>query len=50
MSPLALSIFEFAAVILIIIALFNEKKLIAFEDRLGSALGTFIRKFLKHRS
>lgn len=44
---LLLTIFEFAAVILIIIALFNEKKLIAFEDRLGAALGRGLRRIAK---
>lgn len=47
MSPLALSIFEFAAVILIIIAFFNEKKFIAFEDKLGAALGRGLRRIVK---
>ena len=44
---LFLTIFEFAAVVLIIVGLLNEKKLIAFEDRLGSALGAFIGKKLR---
>lgn len=46
-TMLFLTIFEFAAVVLIIVGLLNEKKLIAFEDRLGSALGAFIGKKLR---
>lgn len=33
MSIISLSVLEFAAVILIIVGLFNEKKLIKFENR-----------------
>ena len=41
------TIFEIAAVILIIVGLLNEKKLIAFEDRLGFAIGKFLRKYVR---
>ncbi|MBQ8783338.1 MAG: hypothetical protein IJZ57_06155 [Clostridia bacterium] len=46
-TMLALTIFEFAAVVLIIVGLLNEKKLIAFEDRLGTTIGTAIGKRLR---
>ena len=46
-TMLFLTIFEFAAVVIIITGLLNEKKLIDFEDRLGSALGSFIGKQLR---
>lgn len=48
-TMLFLTIFEFAAVVLIIVGLLNEKKLIAFEDRLGTAIGTAIGKQLRRR-
>lgn len=44
---LLLTIFEFAAVVLVIIGLFNEDKLIALEEKWGSALGAFIGKKLR---
>lgn len=46
-TMLFLTIFEFVAVVLIIVGLLNEKKLIAFEDRIGTALGTAIGKQLR---
>ncbi|MBQ8228177.1 MAG: hypothetical protein IJZ88_04095 [Clostridia bacterium] len=46
-TMLTLTILEFAAVVLIIVGLLNEKKLIAFEDRLGTAIGTAIGKILR---
>ncbi len=46
-TMLATTIFEFAAVILIIVGLLNEKKLIAFEDKLGFAIGKFLRKHIR---
>lgn len=46
-TMLFLTIFEFAAVVLIITGLIYEKKLIEFEDRLGTALGTYIGKKLR---
>jgi hypothetical protein len=44
---LLLTIFEFAAVVLIIVGLLNEKKLIAFEEKIGNALGTAIGKTIR---
>lgn len=46
-TMLALTIFEFAAVVLVIIGLIYEKKLIDFEERIGNALGTYIGKKLR---
>ncbi len=46
-SMLVLTILEFLAVVLVITGLIYEKKLIEFEDRLGTALGTFIGKKLR---
>ncbi len=46
-SFLFATVFEFAAVVLIILGLLNEKKLIAFEDKLVSALGNFVGKQLR---
>ncbi len=46
-TMLALTIFEFAAVVLVIIGLLYEKKLIDFEERVGNALGTYIGKKLR---
>jgi hypothetical protein len=40
-------IIEFSLVVLVIIGLIYEKKLIEFEDRLGTILGTFIGKQLR---
>lgn len=40
-------IVEFILVVLVIIGLIYEKKLIEFEDRLGTILGTFIGKQLR---
>ncbi len=41
------TVFEIAAVMLIIIGLLNEKKLIAFEDKLGSLIGKALRKYIR---
>jgi hypothetical protein len=46
-TMLLTTIFEFAAVILIIIGLLNEKKLISFEDKLGFAIGKMLRKHIR---
>ena len=44
---MAIIIIEFILVVLVIIGLIYEKKLIEFEDRLGTILGTFIGKQLR---
>ena len=40
-------IIEFSLVVLLIIGLIYEKKLIEFEDKIGTILGTFIGKQLR---
>lgn len=44
---LFLTIFEFAAVVLVIVGLIYEKKLIAFEEKIGNVLGTAIGKAIR---
>jgi hypothetical protein len=46
-SFVIITIFEALAVVAIIIGLLNEKKLIAFEDRLGTILGTAIGRVIR---
>ncbi len=46
-TMLVLTIFEFLAVVLIVVGLLNEKKLIALEDRIGTAVGTAVGKQLR---
>lgn len=46
-TMLFLTIFEFAAVVLIIAGFIYEKNLIEFEDKVATALGTYIGKKLR---
>lgn len=46
-SFVVITTFEALAVVAIIVGLFNEKKLIAFEDKLGTILGTAIGRALR---
>ncbi len=46
-SMLLITTIQFLGVIAIIIGLLNEKKLVAFEDRLGTAIGKFLRKHIR---
>lgn len=49
MNMILLSALEFAAVILVIIGLFNEKKLIKFEKRVVRFFKIFIKELKNNR-
>lgn len=48
-SDIILSFFEFAAVILLIVGFFNEKKIAAFEAKLARAIRIHIRNYRRRK-